>query len=45
MSRRQPKTSRPGRRVEDPKEAYTVAQLAEVGAIALMWNQIDNFLD
>jgi hypothetical protein len=45
MSRRQPKTSRPGRRVEDPKEAYTVAQLAEVGAIALIWNQIDNFLD
>jgi hypothetical protein len=45
MSRKQPKTSRPGRRVEDPKEAYTPGQLAEVGAIALIWNQIDNFLD
>jgi hypothetical protein len=45
MSRKQPKTSRPGRRVEDPKKAYTFEQLAEVGAIALIWNQIDNFLD
>jgi hypothetical protein len=45
MSRRQPPDARPGRRVEDPKEAYTTEQLAEVGAIALIWNQIDNFLD
>jgi hypothetical protein len=45
MSRKLPRGAKPGRRPEDPKEAYTQAQLAEVGAIALIWNQIDNFLN
>jgi hypothetical protein len=45
MSRKLPKDAKPGRRPEDPKEAYTQEQLAEVGAIALIWNQIDNFLN
>jgi hypothetical protein len=45
MTRRQPSASRPGRRVEDPKEAYTNEQLAEVGAIILLWNQVETFLD
>jgi len=45
MSRKLAKDAKPGRRPEDPKEAYTQEQLAEVGAIALIWNQIDNFLN
>jgi hypothetical protein len=45
MSRKQPPDSKPGRRVVDPKEAYGVEQLAEVGAIVLMWNQIETHLD
>jgi hypothetical protein len=45
MSRSMPKDARPGRRPEDPREAYTQEQLAEVGAIVLIWNQIDNFLN
>jgi hypothetical protein len=45
MSRKQPASSRPGRRVEDPKEAYTSEQLAEVGAIILLWNQAKSFID
>jgi hypothetical protein len=45
MSRKQPPDSKPGRRVEDPKEAYTAEQLAEVGAIILIWNQIETFVD
>jgi hypothetical protein len=36
MSRKQPPDSKPGRRVVDPKEAYSAEQLAEVGAIVLM---------
>jgi len=31
--------------VEDPKQAYTPEQLVEVGAIILIWNQIDAFVD
>jgi hypothetical protein len=45
MSRKQPPDSRPGRRVEDPKEAYSSEQLTEVGAIILIWNQIETFVD
>jgi hypothetical protein len=45
MSRKQPPDARPGRRVEDPKEAYSTEQLAEVGAIILIWNQIDTLID
>ena len=41
MSRKKPPHAKPGRRVEDPKQAYTTEQLAEVGAIVLIWNQID----
>jgi hypothetical protein len=45
MSRKQPPDAKPGKRVVDPKEAYTAEQLAEVGAIVLMWNQIETHLD
>jgi hypothetical protein len=47
MSRKLRKDAKPGRRPEDPKEAYTQEQLAQVGAIALIWNQIElsEFLD
>jgi hypothetical protein len=44
----EPATAAPkqaGGRVEDPKEAYTAEQLAEVGAIVLIWNQIDVMVD
>jgi hypothetical protein len=45
MSRKQPPDATPGRRVEDPKEAYSAEQLAEVGAIILIWNQIETLVD
>jgi hypothetical protein len=45
MSRRQPPGSIPGRRVEDPKQAYTKERLEEIGAITLLWNQVDGFID
>ncbi len=45
MTRHQPAHSKPGRRPTDPKDAYTVEQLAEIGAIALIWNHIDDFVD
>ena len=45
MSRKQPPSSRPGKRAEDPKKAYTIHQLAEVGAVVLIWNEIDSFVD
>jgi hypothetical protein len=45
MTRKQPVGATPGRRSEDPKEAYTTAQLAEVGAVVLIWNQINTFVD
>jgi hypothetical protein len=45
MTRKQSFSSQPGRRAEDPKEAYAIEQLAEVGAIILLWNQIEAFLD
>jgi hypothetical protein len=45
MTRKQPADSQPGRRIEDPKEAYTSEQLAEVGAIILLWNQVETFVD
>jgi len=45
MSRKQPLDARPGRRIEDPKEAYSIEQLAEMGAIILIWNQIDTLID
>jgi hypothetical protein len=35
----------PQRIESDPKVAYTPAQLAEIGAIALKWNQIEAHLD
>lgn len=45
VSRKLPPTSKPGIRVEDPKKAYTIHQLAEVGAVVLIGNQIDSFVD
>jgi hypothetical protein len=45
MSRPQPKNSRPGKRFGTPKELFSDEQLAEIGAIVLIWNQIDTFLD
>jgi hypothetical protein len=45
MTRKQSSNSQPGRTAEDPKEAYTIEQLAEVGAIILLWNQVEAFLD
>jgi hypothetical protein len=45
MARKQPPRSYPGRRAENPKDAYSVVQLEEVGAIALIWNQVESFLD
>src|SRR6516165_9171732 len=45
MTRKQPSGSQPGRRPWDPKEAYTTEQLAEVGAVILLWNQVEGFLD
>src|SRR5262249_13406643 len=45
MSRKQPQSSRPGRRFGTPKELFSNAQLAEIGAIVLIWNQIDTMLD
>src|SRR5205085_7983966 len=45
MTRKQSSASPPGVRPEDPKEAYTTVQLAEVGAVVLLWNQVETFLD
>jgi hypothetical protein len=45
MSRPQPKDSRPGNRFGTPKELFGNEQLAEIGAIVLIWNQIDTFVD
>jgi hypothetical protein len=45
MTRHQPAHSKPGRRPSDPKDAYTVEQLAEIGAITVIWNHIDVFVD
>jgi hypothetical protein len=45
MTRRQPDGSRPGRRSTDPRTAYTIEQLAEIGAVTIMWNHIDDFVD
>ncbi len=36
---------RPVRIEFDPKKAYTVEQLAEIGAIAVRWNQIEAHID
>ena len=43
MKRRAPEdlSLRPARVEFDPKKAYTPAQLAEIGAIAIRWNQIE----
>ena len=45
MIRKQPEHSQPGRRPIDPKIAYTTEQLAEIGAVTLIWNHIDDFVD
>ena len=45
MSRKQPAGARPGRMAKDPKDAFSSQQLAEVGAIVLIWNQIDVMVD
>jgi hypothetical protein len=47
MKRPLPEDARPGRHEPDIKKAFSKAQLAEIGAIALIWNQIEgtiNFL-
>jgi hypothetical protein len=45
MKRPQPPDAKPGRYEHDIKKAYTAQQLAEIGAIALVWNQIDEFIN
>lgn len=35
----------PAKYESDPKKAYTLEQLAEIGAIALKWNQIEAHID
>jgi hypothetical protein len=47
MKRRAPSdlSLRPARFEFDPKKAYTTEQLAEIGAIALKWNQIEAHID
>ncbi len=45
MRRPQPANSKPGRRVQDIKKAYTEKQLIEIAAIALTWNQVDAQVD
>jgi len=47
MKRRTPShlSLRPGKYEFDPKKAYTAEQLAEIGAIALKWNQIEAHMD
>ena len=36
---------RPAKFEFDPKKAYTIDQLAEIGAIALKWNQVEAHID
>ena len=46
MKRRKPDVSAgPVRPVSDIRKAYTPEQLAEIGAIALIWNQIELQID
>jgi hypothetical protein len=47
MKRRTPSDVRfrPAKFEFDPKKAYTADQLAEIGAIALKWNQIEAHID
>ena len=47
MKRRAPThlALRPTKFESDPKRAYTVEQLAEIGAITLKWNQIEAHID
>src|ERR1700693_1991484 len=45
MKRPRPEGAKRGRDVDDIKQAYTKEQLAEIGAIALTWNQVDAFID
>lgn len=45
MKRPMPKGARPGRQRPNIKAAYTTEQLAEIGAIALTWNQVELFID
>jgi hypothetical protein len=45
MSRVLPATAQPGRREEDPMKAWSKDQLTYVGAVALLWNQVEVFID
>jgi hypothetical protein len=47
MKRRAPShlELRPKKFESDPKRAYTVEQLAEIGAITIRWNQIEAHID
>lgn len=47
MKRRMPAdlSLRPARFESNPKKAYTTEQLAEIGAIALKWNQIEAHIE
>jgi hypothetical protein len=45
MRRPQPKSSKPGRRVESIKKSYSKEQLSEIGAIAMTWNQLELQID
>jgi hypothetical protein len=45
MKRRHPEGAPPTRFEQDIKKAYTQDQLYEVGAITLLWNQIEASID
>jgi hypothetical protein len=45
MKRPRPPGSKPGPAVDNIKKAYSKDQLAEIGAIALIWNQVDSYID
>jgi len=45
MHRTQPLNAKLGRHERDIKKAYTTEQLSEIGAIALIWNQIEIIVD
>jgi hypothetical protein len=45
MKRPQPLNVSPKRQEPDIRKAYTTEQLAEIGAVALIWNQIETMVD
>lgn len=45
MKRPKPPNARPKRYEQNIRKAYTTEQLAEIGAIALLYNQLESFVD